>query len=239
MEPTPKATAATTAAPRVDGVEAHGALKGHIEAANLYGSPSVAGQFRFRPPVPLQTDSWWCLARTCRCFPILCLCCLPPPFSFLCSVRHSTGPEAYRSLLGRCVVVREGAYEYRVCPFRNVTQCDVITSWSPFQGILGMLVLAATCTAGRVPLFPATVSRHCFPPLFSATVSRHCFPPLFPAIVFRHCFPLPPAHTRHIRVLPHNRLHSLIVHPNAPACARTHPHALATAGKFTTFRGCA
>lgn len=120
MEPTPKATAATTAAPRVDGVEAHGALKGHIEAANLYGSPSVAGQFHYRPPVPLQTDSWWCLARTCRCFPILFLLLTTPLFvSLLGTAQHrARGVPIFARAL-RC-----GARGRLRVPCLPLPQCD-------------------------------------------------------------------------------------------------------------------
>ena len=47
-------------------------------------------------------------------------------------------PSALSRLRGHCFAVREGSYEYRVCPFDNVTQCDIVASWSPFQGVLGV-----------------------------------------------------------------------------------------------------
>lgn len=43
-----------------------------------------------------------------------------------------------RGLLGLPFLYVLSRYEYEVCPFKNVTQHDVVTQWNPFSGVLGV-----------------------------------------------------------------------------------------------------
>ena len=47
-------------------------------------------------------------------------------------------PLNYLPLDGKCFAEHIGRYEYRICPFRNVTQLDKQTTWNPFYGLLGI-----------------------------------------------------------------------------------------------------
>lgn len=51
--------------------------------------------------------------------------------------RPFAGPEAYRTLQGRCWTITSNGYEYKLCPFHNVTQKAVGRSHTIFHGILG------------------------------------------------------------------------------------------------------
>ena len=42
------------------------------------------------------------------------------------------------ALKGRCFVGTFASYEYRVCPFHNVTQHDVQSTWNAYNGVLGV-----------------------------------------------------------------------------------------------------
>ena len=53
-----------------------------------------------------------------------------------------TGPELFRPLLGRCWTTTSGVYEYKLCPFHNVTQKTVGRTYQQFHGILGCGVLS-------------------------------------------------------------------------------------------------
>ena len=48
------------------------------------------------------------------------------------------GPRRFRALVGTCVTHATGQYEYRVCPFHNVTQRDTSSAWNAFHGVLGV-----------------------------------------------------------------------------------------------------
>jgi hypothetical protein len=48
------------------------------------------------------------------------------------------GPLALLPLAGRCFSVQQERYEYTICPFFNVTQRDVPSSWNSFWGLLGL-----------------------------------------------------------------------------------------------------
>lgn len=52
----------------------------------------------------------------------------PMPFS---------GPDVFRPLVGQCWTTTSGGYEYKLCPYRNVTQKAVGRSHNIFHGILG------------------------------------------------------------------------------------------------------
>ena len=47
-------------------------------------------------------------------------------------------PLEYLPLDGKCFTENIGRYEYKICPFRNVTQLDKQTTWNPFYGLLGI-----------------------------------------------------------------------------------------------------
>lgn len=51
--------------------------------------------------------------------------------------RAFSGPEAFRPLLGQCWTTSSGGYEYKLCPFQNVTQKAVGRTHNLFHGILG------------------------------------------------------------------------------------------------------
>jgi hypothetical protein len=49
------------------------------------------------------------------------------------------GPTELLPLAGSCAApLRHTNFEYVVCPFRNVTQRDVVATWNAFHGILGL-----------------------------------------------------------------------------------------------------
>ena len=57
-------------------------------------------------------------------------------------VPHSnfTGPALMKALVGKCfsTTSKDAKYEYRVCPFDNVTQHDLQASWNAYNGVLGI-----------------------------------------------------------------------------------------------------
>jgi hypothetical protein len=48
------------------------------------------------------------------------------------------GPPALLPLAGRCFTIDQERYQYSLCPFFNVTQRDVPSSWNSFWGLLGV-----------------------------------------------------------------------------------------------------
>lgn len=52
--------------------------------------------------------------------------------------KSTSGPDAFRSLQGTCFSIDLDAYSYHVCPFANVTQKQISSSWTSFWGILGI-----------------------------------------------------------------------------------------------------
>lgn len=49
-----------------------------------------------------------------------------------------TGPNVLRALSNRCFTLAEREYDYRFCPFQNVTQHERVNYWSRYEGILGI-----------------------------------------------------------------------------------------------------
>ena len=62
---------------------------------------------------------------------------LPTPSRKPHTISPST-PSDFLHLDGKCFSENIGRYEYKVCPFRNITQLDKQTTWNPFYGILGL-----------------------------------------------------------------------------------------------------
>lgn len=62
----------------------------------------------------------------------------PAPPALLREPSPLSGPLVLQTLLGRCFTTRGGVYEYRLCPFANVTQKDVSGAWNAFFGVLGV-----------------------------------------------------------------------------------------------------
>eukprot|EP00729_Bicosta_minor_P012461 gene12461-19504_t len=58
------------------------------------------------------------------------------------SIPHSnfTGPTEMKRLAGECFTTNSdnNQYEYRFCPFDNVTQHDIQASWNAYNGVLGV-----------------------------------------------------------------------------------------------------
>eukprot|EP00041_Stephanoeca_diplocostata_P022360 m.532231 g.532231 ORF g.532231 m.532231 type:complete len:643 (-) comp22042_c1_seq2:191-2119(-) len=54
--------------------------------------------------------------------------------------QHSnfTGPSDLHFFVGKCFPIDIGNYEWRVCPFDNVTQHELNNNWNSFNGILGV-----------------------------------------------------------------------------------------------------
>ncbi|GAB1597528.1 N-acetylglucosamine-1-phosphotransferase subunit gamma-like isoform X1 [Argonauta hians] len=49
-----------------------------------------------------------------------------------------SGPPHFRSLIGKCFNKTDNTYQYKFCPFFNVTQHEVSLRWNPYNGILGV-----------------------------------------------------------------------------------------------------
>ncbi|OQV25299.1 putative N-acetylglucosamine-1-phosphotransferase subunit gamma [Hypsibius exemplaris] len=51
-----------------------------------------------------------------------------------------TGPEHFRSLIGTCFTLQKANFQYKLCPFQNITQKETVYSLgrSKFHGILGV-----------------------------------------------------------------------------------------------------
>jgi hypothetical protein len=56
------------------------------------------------------------------------------------TTQHNTGPLAFQELVGQCFAANtdDNKYEYRFCPFDNVTQHDIQASWNAYNGVLGI-----------------------------------------------------------------------------------------------------
>ncbi|XP_015784587.1 N-acetylglucosamine-1-phosphotransferase subunit gamma-like [Tetranychus urticae] len=59
------------------------------------------------------------------------LATVKPPANF-------SGPSALRLLENQCFTYLDELYQYRFCPFRNVTQHETTSNWSRFEGVLGI-----------------------------------------------------------------------------------------------------
>ncbi|XP_029641293.1 N-acetylglucosamine-1-phosphotransferase subunit gamma isoform X1 [Octopus sinensis] len=49
-----------------------------------------------------------------------------------------SGPPHFRSLIGKCFNKSDNMYQYKFCPFFNVTQHELSLRWNPYNGILGV-----------------------------------------------------------------------------------------------------
>ena len=48
------------------------------------------------------------------------------------------GPDHLEKLVGRCFELLQNNYKYRVCPFHNITQHEMSSSWNAYKGVLGV-----------------------------------------------------------------------------------------------------
>ena len=48
------------------------------------------------------------------------------------------GPIAFEGLAGKCFTHNTWQYEYKLCPFQNVTQKETNRQWNAFHGLLGI-----------------------------------------------------------------------------------------------------
>jgi len=49
-----------------------------------------------------------------------------------------SGPPHLKRLLGRCFKTTVKNYKYDFCPFANLTQHEIGTTWNPYHGVLGV-----------------------------------------------------------------------------------------------------
>ncbi|XP_071442218.1 N-acetylglucosamine-1-phosphotransferase subunit gamma-like [Hetaerina americana] len=49
-----------------------------------------------------------------------------------------SGPEHFRTLVGKCFSWVDTKYKYNFCPFQNITQSELLESWNSYKGTLGI-----------------------------------------------------------------------------------------------------
>jgi hypothetical protein len=56
------------------------------------------------------------------------------------TTQHNAGPPTLQALVGQCFAADtdDNKYEYRFCPFDNVTQHDIQPPWNTYNGVLGI-----------------------------------------------------------------------------------------------------